>query len=386
MGRFTMGRELIFVNSTGDTFTPTHSGAIATWLWEMCRAASGFGVDPWVLSRAASQTPYPWPRNILLDYPFPPKIRGAGRVAGWLGRMRGWAHVCQGKWIRRVLRAIQLHGLTEGIFVFHNDPELLAALRPALPRAVFVHVFHNCNRVSAPWRARFSGSVDVAFGVSAYCARWNESYMATTVHILRNGVDAERFIPLGRSGSSPPVLGFVGRTDRQKAPDLLLRAALKLASQGREFSVQILGSRFYGGQSDDTYQQSLDEFAEKLEARGIAVSRPGFVNRLALPRVLAQADVHVVPSRWEDPCPLTVLEGMATGLATVGAHCGGIPEIIGSEGFLFERDDLDGLVARLRVLLENAEMLSEYGERARQRALQRPWSRVFENFLEAVNI
>jgi glycosyltransferase involved in cell wall biosynthesis len=379
-------RELVFINSTGDTFTPTHSGAIATWVWEMCRAAGRFALEPWVISRDSPVQAYPWPRTILLEYPFPPKIRGAGRLAGWLGRMRGWAHICQGEWVQRVLAALRENGLTEGILVFHNDPEMVAALRPALPKAVLVHLFHNCNRSQAPWRDRFSSAVDVALGVSAYCARWNEGYFGSAVHILRNGVDAARFVPLERGSYAPPVLGFVGRTDRQKAPDLLLRAALSLSQKGVPFSVQMLGARFYGNHSTDAYQTGLESLAKRLEANGVRVERPGFVSRLALPRLLARADVHVVPSRWEDPCPLTVLEGMATGQATVGASCGGVPELIGSEGFLFERDDVEGLEVRLRVLLENPELRSSYGARARERALQRPWTKVFGEFAEAVNL
>ena len=381
-----MNRELVFINSTGDTFTPTHSGAIATWVWEMCRAAQAFKLEPWVISKASPVEAYPWPRTLLLDYPYPAKIRGAGRIAGWLGRMRGWAHIRQGEWVRRVLGALRQRGLTEAVLVFHNDPEMLAALRPSLPGAVLVHLFHNCNRSHSPWRERFSASVDVAFGVSAYCARWNESYFGSAVHILRNGVDAARFVPLQRDTASLPVLGFVGRTDRQKAPDLLLRAALRLSNRGVPFAVQMLGARFYGNHSSDAYQLALESLAQRLEANGVQVHRPGFVSRLALPRLLARSDVHVVPSRWEDPCPLTVLEGMATGQATVGASCGGVPELIGNEGFLFERDDVEGLEARLRVLLTNPELRASYGERARARALLSPWTKVFGEFAEAVNL
>ncbi len=380
-----MKRELVFINSTGDTFTPTKSGAIATWVWEMCRAAQAASVEPWVVSRTAVVDPYPWARSLLLEYPSPPKIRGAGRLCRWLGGLRGWAHIRQGEWVRRVLDALRKNGLAEGILVFHNDPEMVAALRPSLPGAVLVHLFHNCNRVRPPWRERFTSSVDVALGVSAYCARWNESYFGCPVHILRNGVDAARFVPAPKPPEKNPVLGFVGRTDRQKAPDLLLRAALRLAERGLQFSVQMLGARFYGEHRNDRYQTALEILAQKVEKRGITVHRPGFVNRLALPRVLARADVHVVPSRWEDPCPLTVLEGMATGQATVGAACGGVPEIVGSAGFLFERDDVEGLEARLRVLIENPELRVNYARRARERAEARPWIKVFGELLEAVN-
>jgi len=172
---------------------------------------------------------------------------------------------------------------------------------------------------------------------------------------------------------------------RDKGPDLLLRAALNLAEGFNGFDIQLLGARISGGAQNDPYHETLETLIGRLEKRGVSVDRPGFVNRFAMPRLLARADIHVVPSRWEDPCPLTVLEGMATGQATVAASCGGIPEIVGGAGFVFERDDVAGLEARLRVLLQNEELRRAYGRRARERAEQRPWSLVFQELLEIIN-
>jgi glycosyltransferase involved in cell wall biosynthesis len=76
---------------------------------------------------------------------------------------------------------------------------------------------------------------------------------------------------------------------------------------------------------------------------------------------------------------------MATAQATVGSACGGVPEIIGNDGFLFDRDDVDGLASRLRVLIENPELRCSYGARARKRAAQRPWGKVFSELTEAIN-
>ena len=379
-----MAGELVFVNSTGETFTPTKSGAIATWIWEVCRASQEFGREPWVITRGSDVDSYPWSRTVSVEYPFPPAIRGMGRLAALGRRINGWSHICQGRWVERVLSAIRRHGLDAGTLVFHNDPEMVVALRSRLPRARIVHLFHNCNAAASAWRARFAACVDVAFAVSRYCAQWNEEHFGAPVHILRNGVDCGRFRPLDKPDSRIPTIGFVGRTDRQKAPDLLLRAACKLRDQGSVFRIQLLGSRFYGSHSVDLYQIQLDRLCAKLEERGVRVERPGFVNRMALPRLLARADIHVVPSRWEDPCPLTLLEGMATGQATVGAQCGGVPEVLGGDGFLFDRDDLEGLVARLRVLIENPQLRESYGLRARERAMRRPWSAVFSELMEVV--
>lgn len=380
-----MDKTLIFVNSTGDTFTPTKSGAIATWIWEMCRAAQGSGIEPWVLTRSANVDAYPWVRTVELRYPFPPPIRGAGRLCAWLSRRNGWAHVRQEAWVSRLLKTIRKMEWQRSVFVFHNDPESVVALRRHLPEARLIHLFHNANHCGDAWRKGFAASVDAAVAVSAYCARWNESYFGGAVHILRNGVDISRFRPMPKEPGRRPLIGFVGRTDRQKAPDLLLRAALRVAEGFNGFDVQILGARFYGSHQNDPYQTMLENLGLRLEERGVRVERRGFVNRLALPRILAKADIHVVPSRWEDPCPLTVLEGMATGQAIVASGCGGIPESVGGAGFIFERDDVCGLEARLRVLLLNEDLRGAYGRRAREKAEKRQWRQVFAELLEIIN-
>lgn len=377
-------RKMVFINSTGDTFTPTQSGAIATWIWEMCRAASLEGIEPWVVTRSSAHAAYPWSRTVEIEYPFPPRIRGAGRVMEWARRRRGWAHIRQGRYIGRVFRAVEQIGAQREVLFFHNDPEMAVCAKRRFPSARVVHLFHNCNRVASRWRDAFAQSVDIAFAVSSYCARWNESYFGCAVQTLRNGVDVRRFCPLPKQPGRPVRFGFVGRTDRQKAPDLFLRALLRAARIRKDFEVQILGSRFYGAHAEDSYQAGLRRMLAQLQETGIPVYSPGFVSRLALPRELAQADVHVVPSRWEDPCPLTVLEGMATGAACVVSRAGGVPEQVGDAALCFDRDDLEGLCAALMRLLDDPALRAEYGWRARKRAEVRPWSVVFADLQEGL--
>lgn len=377
-------RSIVFMNSTGDTFTPTHSGAIATWIWEMCRAGAAHGVEPWVVTRSAAHPAYPWVRTVEIDYPFPPPIRGAGRFFDWHRRCRGWSHIRQGRYLRRTFEALARIGAENSVLVFHNDPEAAVCARRRFRGARIVHLFHNCNHADARWRSRFASSVDVAFAVSSFCARWNESYYGCAVRTLRNGVDVCRFRPLQKETGRPVRIGFVGRTDSQKAPDLLLRALLKISRIRKDFELQILGSRFYGAHAEDAYQAQLRRMVERLQQAGIPVYLPGFVSRMALPRELGRADVHVVPSRWEDPCPLTVLEGMATGAACVVSRSGGVPEQVGDAAVCFERDDLEGLQGGLLRFLNDPELRSEYGFRARKRAEARPWSAVFSDLLDGL--
>ena len=380
-----MEKKLIFVNATEEPFTPTCGCSIATWIWEMCRAAQGVGLEPWVVTGSSLVDPYPWVRTVEIGRASVFPIGGFARSWSKKSVRENRKHLAERKWSGDLLRIIRQRHWQSGTFVFHNAPETVAALRPRLPEARLVHLFHNARQCSPQLRESFASSVDVAVAVSAHCARWNESYFGCAIHTLRNGVDVKRFVPLPKTQNQRPLIGFVGHTGRQKGPDLLLRAALRLAEGFNGFDLQLLGARICGGSQNDPYQETLENLAGRLAERGVAVDRPGFVNRFAFPRLLARADIHVVPSRWEDPCPLTVLEGMATGQATVAAACGGIPEIVGGAGFVFEREDVAGLEARLRVLLQNEELRRAYGRRARERAEQRPWSLVCRELLEIIN-
>ena len=350
----------VFINCTGETFTPTKSGAISTWVWEMCRSAQKQGVEPWVITRSRDTEPYPWPKTILLEYPWIPQIRGSGigRLLKFQKDWSGWGHVRQGAYARKVVRAIREHGLEGQPFVLHNDPEMAVYLRRCFPKARIVHLFHNANPCSEKYRLQYPGAVTIAAGVSDFICRWQEKYFGMpegTVKTIYNGVDIEQFTPSAERPEGVPVINFVGRTDESKAPDLLLRAAKKLAKKTKNFSVQILGARFYWGSEPDDYQRLLDRLSQELELEGIRVRRPGIISRPALPGELRKAQIHVVPSRWDEPFGLTTVEGMASGLAVVASRTGGTTEVVGDAGFLFERDSEDELAGHLATLVGGHE-------------------------------
>jgi glycosyltransferase involved in cell wall biosynthesis len=378
----------VFINCTGETFTPTKSGAISTWVWEVCRAARKQGIEPWVITRSRDAEPHPWPNTILLDYPWIPQIRGTGigRLLQIQKQITGWGHVRQGAYARRVVRAIRRHGLEKQPFVLHNDPEMAVHLRRCFPRATIVHLFHNANTCSESYRRRFRDSVTVAAGVSDFICRWQANYFGmapSTVRTIYNGVDIEQFTPRAQAPEGVPVINFVGRTDASKAPDLLLRAAKKLAAKTKDFSVQILGARFYWGSEPDDYQRLLDDLSRDLEQDGISVRRPGVISRGALPDELRKAQIHVVPSRWDEPFGLATVEGMASGLAIVASRTGGTTEVVGDAGFLFERDSEEELAGHLATLVGNKKLRGEYGRLARARAEKFTWDETWGRIREA---
>jgi glycosyltransferase involved in cell wall biosynthesis len=77
----------------------------------------------------------------------------------------------------------------------------------------------------------------------------------------------------------------------------------------------------------------------------------------------------VVPSRWPDPCPTTVLEAMAAGRPLVATRTGGIPDMVvdGETGLLVEPDDPAALAQALTALLAAPDRARSLGRAGRER-------------------
>jgi glycosyltransferase involved in cell wall biosynthesis len=374
-----MSAPLVFVNYTDETFTASASGALATYIYECCRAASALGDEPWVISRSAPQPAFDWPRLRLLDYP--------RRPAGWLGtqltrvqrKTTGLPKLGQRAWARRVARAVLDAGGPGCTVVLQNDPEVAVYLRSALPRARIVLLFQNQLPAREPFRTRVPHAVDQVVAISDFTAAWiAEHYRVPRADIatLYPGVAADVIQPPAER-SGVPVIGFVGRTGIEKAPDIVLKAAIALAERTAQFAVQIVGSNHWDRYEEDAYQRELNALVATLEQRGVRVTRPGHVGREAIAQWLQRSSIHVVPSRWDEPFGLTTLEGMAAGNAVVASRTGGTPEVVGKGGQLFERDDVAGLAALLERLVADETARVDWGRRARARAESLTWTRTY---------
>ncbi len=76
-----------------------------------------------------------------------------------------------------------------------------------------------------------------------------------------------------------------------------------------------------------------------------------------------------MPSRWDEPFGLVTIEAGACRKPIVATRVGGIPEIVedGVNGFLVERDDLEGLVRQVARLVDDPALRRRLGEAGRAR-------------------
>jgi glycosyltransferase involved in cell wall biosynthesis len=175
------------------------------------------------------------------------------------------------------------------------------------------------------------------------------------LRIVLNGTRAEAPAPapVAWEDSRRKVL-FVGRLDRQKGFDLLLAA---IEGHEADFHVRAVGEKIL---SDGAPGQSDAPNVELL----------GWRTEAEIEALFRQADVVVMPSRWEG-FGLVAIEAMRAGRPVFASRVGGLPEIVqdGVTGILFPAED----VARLRQALLSvpAERLAEMGRAGRRAFLDR---------------
>jgi glycosyltransferase involved in cell wall biosynthesis len=84
----------------------------------------------------------------------------------------------------------------------------------------------------------------------------------------------------------------------------------------------------------------------------------------------ARAAVVLAPSRWEEPCPYSVLEALATGVPVLAADRGGLPELVGEDATL-PAGDLGAWSDALAQLWRSPDARAERGAAALARARER---------------
>jgi glycosyltransferase involved in cell wall biosynthesis len=375
--------DSVIVCTVADSFTPTISGTTGIITWEYCQAAKRLGQCPFVFARNQSAEPYPWPHKALLDWPRVP----TGKLGHFLMRAQrkatGWQHFRQGKFVANLAAAIKSRGLQRLPILLMNDIEPALYLRRKFPHATIIHHFQNQQECRPQFRKHIANARLIITAVSSFTARWIERYYdlpAHSVQTIFNGVDCARFFPAPEQHVAKPVVSFIGRTGIEKAPDMVLKAALRVAQRTRNFSVQILGSNHTGRVEIDDYQKILLKLADELRSLGIDVRMPGFLNRKDVPDEIRKGHIHVTPSRWEEPFGMVTLEAMASGLATIASRTGGTPEFVGDAALLYDKDDVSALASHMERFVMQPAVRTEYARRGRQVAQALSWDKVWSQF------
>jgi glycosyltransferase involved in cell wall biosynthesis len=193
------------------------------------------------------------------------------------------------------------------------------------------------------WREFFLGARRVVA-----CAEFAQERLirngiaAAHIRVLRQALPGPSRTRILRMPTREPSralrLGFFGRVTKVKGPDLAVEAAATLRQRGLDLELELAGPIY----DSERGWANTQLFRERPWVRHL-----GTLHGDALRTWIASLDLVLIPSRWFETGPLTLLESWNAGVPVIGTDLGGIAEFMRAEGLeslLFQLNDAQQLV------------------------------------------
>jgi glycogen synthase len=172
-------------------------------------------------------------------------------------------------------------------------------------------------------------------------------------------------IPLN---SQTQRITFIGRLEIRKGILDLMAAIPQVLQKYPTAKFRFVGPAWPSPQPQRNMQEYL---YHKLWHYRDALEFTGAVPLDRIPDYLAQTDICVFPSIWEN-FPLVCLEAMAAGRGVIGSEAGGMTDLLdrGKAGLLIPPKQPDQIAEAILKLLRHPELRQHYGRTARARVLE----------------
>ena len=196
-----------------------------------------------------------------------------------------------------------------------------------------------------------------------------ERFPAAKVHVIRNGVDCQRFVPDAPARTSvreelglapeTPLIGIVAALRGEKNHEMLVRAAAQLKSHHPNAHWLIVG--------DGPTRESIESLSAELGTDD-RVHLLG--TRHDTPRLVAALDIFTLCS-LNEASPVSILESLACGVPCVATDVGSVNESVreGVTGHLIPSEDVGAMTEAIAGLLDSSSRRESMGTAGRQLVL-----------------
>jgi len=271
------------------------------------------------------------------------------------------------------------------LVVIHNEPNLLLFLKKNPQQKIMLHMHneHLSMCLFRPFYRQALKKVDSIICVSDYIRRSAVQHYpeyADKFIVMFNATDPDVFKPYGKEAllhlkdivaieADKSYLLYVGRLTEIKGVHVLIQAFLQIHQGQPNTKLIIAGSSFFEGADKTAYEQTLIKIAKPISQHIIFT---GFIPHDKLKYLYSAVDVVVLPSIWQDPCPLVVLEAMSSGACLVSTAVGGVPEVVesGINGVSVEAGNVDAIARAVCNVLANQQTITKMGLAAREKIIE----------------
>ena len=180
------------------------------------------------------------------------------------------------------------------------------------------------------------------------------------------------------------VMLYTGRLTKEKGIYELLCALEKV--KYNRYKLLIVGGFFFNTELKNNFEIRIRDLSEKLKDK---VTFTGFIEYNLLHNIYALSDIAILPSIWNDPAPLTVIESMASGLPIITTDSGGIPEYAKNGcAIIIKRDNklIENLSKNIDLILNNNELRKKMSKISKENAKELNLDNYYKDFLKKMEL
>ncbi len=223
--------------------------------------------------------------------------------------------------------------------IIENKPEYGLILRPYIKGKLIFHSHNDFLNEKTKYANRIVKCFDKIFCLSKYiCSRIEkiDPKSKEKVELLYNGVDTEKFsgdnnkdiIDLRKKFNikeNDVVFLYTGRLVKEKGVLELINTFNKVTN--KNYYLLIVGSVGYGKNFKNKFTKKIHDISKNN--RNIIFT--GFIPYEQMPSIYSMADYGIIPSMWEEPFALTVIEHLASGHPIIITNSGAMPELVSKD-------------------------------------------------------
>jgi len=123
------------------------------------------------------------------------------------------------------------------------------------------------------------------------------------------------------------VVIFCGRILEIKGIEELMNAVVNI--ENANIKLMVIGSPNFSRKVKTDFLTKIENLVKQNEEK---IKFTGYIDNSELYKYYQSADMHVVPSTYDDPAPLVVIEGLKSAMPQICTISGGVPEYVNQEG------------------------------------------------------